>query len=164
MRSLKAFTPNRGFTLIELLTVFGMLTALTGLFLFMNVNSYLGADFRAERNELVTVFQTARSEALNNRDQKPHGVIIGPIDHPQSYISFEGQNYSSSDPASRIQMDMRYPGEIISSLPIEIIFSQLSGDALDASGNKYDGDITMFDSRRNLNFIISINHEGRISW
>ncbi len=146
-----------GFSLAEMLTVIGAAAILISLSLFINLGNYRGDAFRAERQTLVTVLQTARADALNNVDQQAHGVAIMPSDHPGSYVAFAGLSYASSTVASRLVVDMQYPANFSAGTPSEIVFSQLSGDA------SYEGDITMVDSERNITFNISINHEGRIS-
>ena len=44
------------------------------------------------------------------------------------------------------------------SSPSEIVFGALSGDS------NYEGDIKLMDLESNMTTVISINHEGRISW
>ena len=67
---------NRGFTLIEMVTVIGIFAILGGSLLFIDMNSFRGDSFRAERDSLITSLQTARAESLNNVNQSKHGVFI----------------------------------------------------------------------------------------
>jgi Tfp pilus assembly protein FimT len=159
-KDIKSDVKIKGFTLIEVFIVTGIISLILGLSAFIDLNSYRGDSFRSERGKLVTILQTARSESMNNINQHPHGVVIGPLDHPNSYVSYDGASYSeavSKYPESIYVVDMGYPIGI-SPHPVEVTFSQLSGDA------SYSGDITLTDTERDMNFVISINHEGRINW
>ncbi len=147
---------KQGFTLIETLVVLATLVLVAGLVLFFDLNNYRGSAFRAERSTIITVLESARANALNNIDQASHGVAIHPPDHPDSYVLFEGSSYAASDISTREVIDASYPVTIT---PIEVIFSQLSGNA------NYDGTIALVDAaRNNFTFTISVNREGRIHW
>ncbi len=148
---------SRGFTLTEMLVVIGIIVMFIGVSLFIDMNNFRGNAFRGERAILVTLLQTARADSLNNIDQMPHGIALFPADYPNSYVLFEGSNYTASDPSLREPTDAQYPVTFTDS-PSEVVFSQLSGNA------NYDGDIVMNDTQRGLSATISINKEGRISW
>lgn len=146
-----------GFTLMETLVVIGIAGVVVAMSLFMDINSYRGDAFRSEQNALGTALQTARADALNNIDQKKHGVAIHPGGY-DGYIIFEGDTYAVRDPAKDEGIKASYGVNFSVTSPTEIVFDQLSGDA------NYDGDITLIDQERNMTTIISINHEGKISW
>lgn len=142
---------------MEMLIVIGIIGMLVALSLFMDLNSYRGDAFYSEVSSLGTALQTARADALNNINQKRHGVAIHPSGY-DGYIIFEGDTYSSSDHLRDESINASYKVIFASTSPTEVAFDQLSGDA------NYDGDITLIDGVRNMTATISINHEGRISW
>lgn len=152
-----------GFTLIETLIVIGVISILAMMSLFMNLNNYRGDSFRSEVSSLGMTLQTARANALNNINQKPHGVAIHPGGY-DGYIIFEGSSYAVADHTRDISIKASYNITLAPSSPAEIIFKQLSGNALNSGGVDYDGEITFVDPQRNMTAIISINHEGKISW
>ncbi|MEI6660190.1 MAG: prepilin-type N-terminal cleavage/methylation domain-containing protein [bacterium] len=165
--SIKEASFNRGFTLIEMATVIGLIAFLMSFSLFINLDNYKSDSFPGERDRLVTLLQTARADSLNNIDQISHGVAIRPSEYPGSYAYYEGVNYSdalSQHPESINPVAIQYAFDVTNSSPKEIVFYQLSGDAHSGDGGPYDGDITLNDAGRNMQFNISINHEGRIDW
>ena len=145
-----------GFTLIEVLIVIGILSVLGAMTLFIDLGSYRGDAFRAERNTISTLLQKARADALNNINQEPHGVAIFPADHPKSYVLFEGTTYGAN-PASHDVVDASYILELGPGSPTEVVFEQLNGNANVA------GVITLKDPNRTVTLDITINHEGMIS-
>jgi len=161
MASPKIFTVNhtqRAFTLLEVLVVIGLFTSIAAISLFIDLNSYRGDAFRAEKTMIGTLLQKARADALNNIDQDPHGVAFFPPDHPTSYVIFSGTSYSASLPASREVFDSSYQIQISPASPTEVVFQQLSG------ATAFGGDITLTDPARGMTQAITINQEGLISW
>jgi prepilin-type N-terminal cleavage/methylation domain-containing protein len=146
----------RGFTLMEMLIVIGLVGVLASVALFMDVNSYRGDAFRGEVNALGLALQTSRADALNNINQSKHGVAIHPGGY-DGYVIFQGNSYATRNLAFDESIKANY-SVTFGATPTEIIFDQLSGDA------NYDGDVTMTDSQRNMTAVITINHEGKISW
>ncbi len=143
---------NQGFTLVEIIVSLSLLTMLAGLALAMSFDDYRAYSFFSEQNLLVGLLQKARSQSVNNIDQKPHGVYINR--QPTRYILFEGLSFSARDPAQ----DIIFPGNggyALSGLS-EVVFSQLSG----ASGNI--GNIIM-DDHAHAPVVIGINREGQIN-
>ena len=132
-----------------------------GLALFTDISSYRGDAFRAEVNLLGIALQTARADALNNVNQSRHGVAIHPTEC-NGYILFEGRNFSTANHALDVCIKTLY--EVTITPPSEVIFDQLSGDALTNTGSNYDGNIMFTDPNRTITANISINHEGKISW
>jgi prepilin-type N-terminal cleavage/methylation domain-containing protein len=153
---------NKGFTLMEMLVVIGIIAMFAVMSLFLDINNYRGDAFRSEQSVIGMALQTARADALNNINQKRHGVAIHPGGY-DGYVIFEGDTYNPADPKNE-NIKSSYNVTFTPASPSEIVFRQLSGDALDVSGNSYDGDITLVDSQRNMTAVISINHEGKISW
>lgn len=162
MASPKIFMCKRGFTLTELLIVVSIITLLAGLTLFVDLNSYRGDAFRAEVSSFGGALQTARADALNNINQARHGVAIHP-DGCDGYVIFEGNDYAAANRALDVCIKASYGGVTISPSS-EVVFDQLSGNALTNTGSNYDGVITLTDPNRNMTATISINHEGKISW
>ena len=138
-----------GFTLIEILITLSIIVVLAGLGLFLGFDVYRGYAFRYERNVAVSILQKARSEAMNNINQLPHGVRI----EDSSYIVFQGSTFDSTT-----STNIRIP--ISKSVAVggtnEIIFDELSGDVTTP------GTITLTNGVRTTN--ITINNVGRIDW
>ena len=157
MHKYKEINFKRGFTLIEMLIVIGLVGVIATMSLFIDINSFRGDAFRSEVNNLGIALQTARADALNNIDEKSHGVAINPSGY-SGYVIFEGNDYSTRDVSKDENMESSYKVTFGLTSPTEVVFEQLSGDA------NYDGDITIIDPNRNMQALISINHEGKISW
>ncbi len=151
-----------GFTLIEVLVVIGILIFLTGLTALMSLDSYRGYSFRSQRDNVISVLQKARGQAMNNvclgsssdcSGGRPHGVHFS----SGQYIIFQGNSLADTaedDQDQKINAD--YP-LIFSPATPEVVFKQLSGDASSPLT------ITVSDDYGH-NSEISINSEGRISW
>ncbi len=148
---------RNGFTLIEILVVIGIAGILGSLLLFVDFNSYRGDAFRAEVSSLGAALQTARADALNNINEEKHGVAIHPAGY-DGYVVFEGASYVTRNISRDVPIKAVYGVTVSVSSPTEVVFDQLSGNA------NYDGDITFTDPNRAMNAILSINHEGKISW
>lgn len=143
---------------MEMLIVIGIVLVIASAPLFIDLTSYRADAFRAEQSMLATLLQKARADALNNIDEKAHGVAIAPADHPHSYVVFEGGSYAASDPASMEVTDESYSVTFGAPSLREVVFAQL-----DASASA-SGDIVMVDSERGATTTITINREGGISW
>lgn len=155
----KTFTAkNRGFTLVELLIVIGMIAMLGSVMLFIDLNSYRGDSFRAERSSIVTLLGQARIDALNNVSQEPHGLAFYPADAPDSYVLFAGTSYAASAPATRQPYKSAYKISFGAGSPSEIVFEQLNGNS------NFAGTVTLKDPNRDFSYDITINHEGGIGW
>jgi prepilin-type N-terminal cleavage/methylation domain-containing protein len=153
----KRCTNCAGFTLLEVLVVMGLVTLILGATLFFDVNSYRGDAFRAERTNLVTALQTARANALDNINQAKHGVAINPNGY-NGYVIFEGDNYTVSNPTTRVAIPASYPVTLASTSPQEVVFAQLSGDT------GFSGQLMLIDNERYATSTININYEGKIGW
>jgi len=141
---------KRGFTLIEIVVVMGLFAVLAGFGLFLSFDFYRSYAFRAERDMVISILQKARSQALNNIRETPHGVHL----QNDSYILFQGSSYAVADHAFDQVVDA---APSISRIGLsEVVFTQLSGGA-NASGT-----IDITDGLRTVS--ISINNAGRISW
>jgi prepilin-type N-terminal cleavage/methylation domain-containing protein len=148
---------EKGFTLMEMLVVIGLVGVIATMSLFIDINSFRGDAFRTEVNSLGIALQTARADALNNVDQKQHGVAINPGGY-DGYVIFEGNTYDTRDTSKDEDTKSSYKVMFTPTSPTEIVFEQLSGNA------NYEGDITLLDPNRNITAVISTNYEGKISW
>lgn len=140
--------------MIEVLVTTAILTILIGMGLFMSFDFFRRTLVNDERDMVVSLLLKARSRAMANFHQSPHGVCF---DDP-NYVLFRGSAYDSgagtNEPVSAGQgidlegMDCGTPSE-------QVIFSQLSGDSASSSISiSQEGNIK----------IISINDEGLINW
>jgi len=82
---------RNGFTLVEIILVLGLLTMLGGFGLFISMDFYRSYSLRASRNTLISTLHKARSQAISNIDQAPHGIRI----ESNQYTVFEGPTYAS---------------------------------------------------------------------
>ncbi|MFH0890962.1 MAG: GspH/FimT family pseudopilin [Candidatus Liptonbacteria bacterium] len=138
-----------GFTLIELLLVVGITIILVGMALPVGLDFYNQYLLVANRDNLVQVLRKARSEAMANINQKPHGVAF----LPNQYVLFQGDSYLGRDVLWDQTYD--YSGAVnVSSTP-EIVFSQLEGASVSSTINLSDSGDTLD---------ILINNAGYISW
>lgn len=166
MASPRISTP-RGFTLIELVIVVGLLAIIGSFTLVLSFNSYKGYLYRTDRDVLVAALQHARALAIGNvcsgtttncTDGRAHGVAIRPVDHPESYVIFQGPSYANRDQAVDSELDSApttvFPGGTDLS---EVVFKQLSGSATTS------GTITMTDDAGRSS-VITIGPDGQISW
>ncbi len=148
---------ENGFTHIEVIVVVSILAIILSSTLFFNLDSYRADAFRAEAKLLQTILQTTRAEALNNVNQKPHGVAFFPS-YYDGYVVFEGTDYAHRQASTSIRIPTTYHLVLDPSSPHEIVFSQLSGDA------NYQGNIVLIDEERHASTSILINYEGNISY
>ena len=148
---------SAGFTLIELVVVIAIMVVLLGLGLFFSMDSYHGYAFHNERNLAVSLLEKARSQAIANIDQQPHGVHVDLTGN--QYIIFEGATYTSF-PSKNIFVPFISSNSLINhSGMTDVLFNQLDGGIttppsalhLNDSGSVHTSDI-------------NFNNEGQISW
>jgi prepilin-type N-terminal cleavage/methylation domain-containing protein len=151
---------NKGFTLIEMLIVIGLIAIVGAVAAFVDINSFRGDAFRAERATIVTLLGQARIDSLNNVGEVPHGLAFFPTDEPESYVLFEGTSYAASDPATRVPYKAAYKIVLEAGSPTEVYFEQLSGNAHYVGS----GLIRLTDPNRGFSFDIALNQEGGIIW
>ncbi|OGM99794.1 MAG: hypothetical protein A3B91_02140 [Candidatus Yanofskybacteria bacterium RIFCSPHIGHO2_02_FULL_41_29] len=137
---------ERGFTFVEILVVMAIVAFFAVIGIFMSGDMYHSTSFQSDINALATSLQRARSQAINNINEKAHGVkILG-----GDYIIFEGNTYSGSGEVIKGNSNFIFIG------PDEVVFEQLSGDC------PLCADITV--SYENKIAIIPMNIKGRIDW
>ncbi|MBI5401534.1 prepilin-type N-terminal cleavage/methylation domain-containing protein [Candidatus Wolfebacteria bacterium] len=141
---------NKGLTLIEILITTAIITVIFSLGLVFGIDFYKNYAFHSERDVIVSVLEKARSQALNNINQKAHGVYFSGA----NYVIFQGNSYVERNPLFDLIIPKSY-SVILSGLN-EIVFSRLSGES-NASGT-----ITVSGDGRASD--ISINNEGQINW
>ena len=142
-----------GFTLVETLVVVGLMVLLLATGLFLGVDTFKNYTRRSERDVLVSVLTKARSRAMNNMYQTPHGVCR---DSSSNYVIFRGSTYIGGASTNE-----EIPGNsavTISGLPLcssgGVLFSQLAGTTTDLT-------ITITQDSRTST--IEVNEEGRIN-
>lgn len=143
-----------GFTLIEVLIVVSIVMILGALSLGIGVDGVRRTTVAEERTLLAEALTRARNRAMNNIDEKAHGVRVTATD----IIIFEGSAYSASDPLNESatrNSDISISGP---TNPLTVVFTQLSGD-VDSSQT---GDIVVTNGAQQ--YTIAINTEGRINW
>lgn len=143
-----------GFTLIEVLVVIGIFLLLAGLSLGIGVDTVRRATVGSERTVLVQLLERARSRAMNNIGNAPHGVVVTST----SFVLFEGATYVPASPLNESsprsdEISVTGPTD-----PVTVVFDQLSG-AVDAGEA---GDIVLSNGAQT--YTISLNTEGRIDW
>lgn len=129
------------------------------------MEEYRGYTFRSEREILVSIFEKARSEAMNNycigpacSDGMPHGVHIDAIAH--EYTIFQGSSYSASAPENEVIAGN--PSVSLSGFT-DVLFDQLTGKINPQLAHATD-EITLTITQNDRTSDIKINNEGRINW
>ncbi len=153
----------KGFTLIELLVVIGLLGIIAALGLFISMDFYRSYAFRSERSTIVSVLQKARSQSMNNIDEKRHGVRFQ--GSPLQYVLFECSGcttYPGSNSTDQV-ISGSYNVSITSpALPLDIVFDQLNGNCISASCATALQSLNVTDSGKTYH--ISISPIGQIDW
>ena len=141
---------SRGFTLIEIAIVIGIISFLAAFGVIVGLDSYSRYVFHSDADTAVAMLQKARSEAINNIGESPHGVYFG---NAANLILFSGASFAARNPAYDLKLAKSKTGSFGGAA--EVVFSQLSGITTDAN-------ITISDGIRNVT--ITINNEGGIDW
>ncbi|MBP6883686.1 MAG: prepilin-type N-terminal cleavage/methylation domain-containing protein [Candidatus Pacebacteria bacterium] len=144
---------NRGFTFIEILVVLALLTVVLGFGSFVDLSAFRTDTFRAEEYTITAILEKARSRAMANINETPHGVCyIAP-----NYVIFEGSNCTAMGseliPANQNIASLSDFANM-SKFP-KFVFTQLSGRTTGAT-------IAITDGIKNTS--IAINNEGTINW
>ncbi|HEY4477200.1 MAG TPA: prepilin-type N-terminal cleavage/methylation domain-containing protein [Candidatus Paceibacterota bacterium] len=140
----QAQNKNRGLTLIEITVVLAIMAGLATIGLIVGVDSYSRYNFHSAEDTAVSMLQKARSEAINNIGESPHGVYFADLDN---LILFYGSTYTPGSDELKIEK----PAAVSYSGASEMVFNQLSG-------NTSGGTVTINSAN------ITINNEGGIDW
>jgi prepilin-type N-terminal cleavage/methylation domain-containing protein len=148
-------TPNqKGFTVTELLVVMAITLIVFSLASFAGMEVYRGYLFRSERDLAVSVLQKARSQALANVNQQPHGVHLDTTN--KQYVLFEGSTYNAAA-ATNIAVPFLAPS-ISHSGMTDVVFNQLDGGITSVPAALHFSDVANHISD------ITFNNEGQITW
>lgn len=136
--------------MIEVLVTTAIAAVLVSLGLFISLDFYRIYAFRAEQNIVVGLLEKARSQALANIGEQPHGLAL----LPSQYVVFEGASYLSADHArdEAVPANPNIPHVGLA----EIVFGPLTGDVTAV------GSVTLTDGVRTNR--VSVNSEGQIEW
>src|SRR5437870_6082014 len=127
---------NRGMTLIEIMVAIAILGIILSLGLIISFDSYRGYSFRSESSVVVSILERARSRALNNFYQSPHGVCYDSTN--KNYVLFRGSSFGSAvaqetTPANpSVTISPSSAASFFCSSNQGIVFSQITGDFLSA--------------------------------
>lgn len=157
-----------GFTLLEMLIAMGLLAVMLTLGLLVSVDFYKSYSLRSEHDIIVSMLQKARSQSLNNINQKRHGVrfFLDENSGTPSYTLFECDSTCTSWTGPQAS-DLTIPSQASVAitnplLPFDVVFQQLSGDC--ASQNCAESELVIHIEGQQTSGDISINPEGAISW
>ena len=145
---------QKGFTLVEILIAIGIFLVLAALSLGIGVDTVRRATVASERTLLVEILERARSRAMNNIGEVPHGVVVTSTD----FVLFRGAVYSPSDASNEVSERAANITVSGPTDPVLVRFAQLSG-AVDPSEA---GDIVLSNGEQTA--IVGINTAGRIDW
>ena len=149
-------TSSKGFSLLEILVTMAIFAALAGLGLFMSMDVYRGASFRSERDVFVSLLQRARSRALANINQLPHGLCYDDVS--LSYVLFRGATYvagASTNEMVPTNSKVSFSGFPLCSSGAGIVFTQLTATTTETN-------IAVTENARTET--VSTNSEGTIVW
>lgn len=160
---------QKGFTLVELLITISILATILALGLFIGFDFYKSYALGSEKTTALSMLQKARGQAMDNINQKRHGVrfFLDPAhQNALTYILFECQDPCVSYPGSAagdLVIGANSKASIASpALPFDIVFEQLDGNCVSANCASAPLSITLNDQGKTSN--ISIDSEGAISY
>ena len=157
-------SPAAGFTLIEILISIGILGIIATLGLFISLDFYKSYAFSSEESVIVSILQKARSQSVNNINEKRHGVHFQAS--PLKYVIFECSSSCTSYPGSAssdLPIDPSYNASVTSpALPFDVVFDQLNGNCI--SSNCATAPLLMTISAGPKSYTIKVNSEGQIDW
>ncbi len=143
--------------MIEMLVVMSIFILVSGLALFVSLETFRGSVFRSDRTLIVSALQRARAQSMNNKcfgegctDGKPHGVKVLPN---KTIIIFQGATYATRDS----DVDAVFVLNIATSTGSdEFVFSRLAGSST-------GGTIALIDQLGHAS-VATVGPEGNIIW
>ena len=142
---------QRGVSLIEVIAVVLIMGLIFTWGLGIGLNLYRRVTLNGERDGLVMVLRSARTRALENRNQSDHGVYVATT----TFVLFQGPSYASRT-TTYDEWFPRTTGVAVNGVT-STVFLSLSGNGT-ASGT-----IT-FSNGYQSSTLVSLNYEGRINW
>ncbi len=142
-----------GFTLIEVLMVLAMLGFIASATVLFSLSFFNSELLRDEESTLVSLLQTARSNAMHAIDGAAHGVAIDPYGVPE-YVLFTGSTLTQA--TKKVAVPHADIVLISTSSLAEIVFAPLSGVVYGA------GQITLMRPGSVASSTLTINYEGAI--
>lgn len=148
---------NKGFSIIEIMIVLGIFSLIMGTGLFISTNSFENHYFISEEKLTASLLRAARSRALNNFNQSPHGLLIS----NNEFILFEGNNFNPENNDNE-NFPRNKSVEITSDFENEndetiVVFENLTGRASPDEGS-------IFLKNKTSSSTIRIFYEGRIEY
>lgn len=137
----------RAFTLFEVLIVIGILGVMALFTVGIDTRSISRSTASAESTELLQMLIHARSRAMNNEYQMPHGVYID----TNNFVLFRGNSYGSAV-ATELTPRSTHVSAVGAS---EFVFTQLSGTTSAQT-------VTLASGADSVD--IDINETGAIAW
>lgn len=143
---------QNGFTLIEVLFTLVLLSSLLSLAVLFSLSFYRSEGFYAQYKAIVTVLQSARTDAMSGVHGTAHGVQF----LADGYVVFSGDSLANSATATRTFIPYVYP--VVVSVPTNapIVFSLRSGASVDRTIQMSDRGLP------GVSTSIKINYEGFI--
>lgn len=142
---------SAGFTLIEVMIVIVITLFFAGIGLFLSADVYHSSLFRADAYIVVSALQRARSRAISNINENPHGVRV----ETTGYTIFQGATFGT-DVATHEFLPIRSGYTFNLPLPIDVVFKQLSGET------DFNGNINITNTAKTIT--VNINSEGGIDY
>lgn len=149
----------KGFTLTEVLVVIGLFALLAAIAGVASTSDFRGSALRDERASVLSALRKARGDAMANRGETPRGVRVD----AEGVVIFAGASYASRDEAEDERVPRVFPVEYPEYSVREVVFEQLSGEALcDGAPCSTEDRIVLWDPVRGVELEIAVGAEGRI--
>ena len=143
---------SKGFTLIEILIVVAIVGMIISFGTILDLNILKGDEFRKEQSLIVSILGKARSRAMANKFEAPHGVCYMAGD----YIIFYDGDCDKSEKDEKIPANINIAENAETTSPFPtVVFKQLTG-------NTDKIIIHIEDGKKSAD--IKINEEGTINW
>lgn len=141
----------KGFTIIELLLVIAIVSVFGAMSWFFGLDMLRSHQLHSQKEQALNLLQIARQKAVSNENEKSYGVRV----ESNKLTMFEAP--FGTNPSTDYVLPIT--GNVTAdstSLPLDIIFSQLSGNTTAVSFS--------LQNSANTNFTVSVNEQGGIDW